>query len=160
MVESSWWHMPVDPTTRWRSSIVHTKGSALQLFELFHQTNVIFMVIHSLWLLITNLWNSLWNHINSQASWALILHEYNFNIIHTPGRVNWYANVLNQNPSSTRKIPLGFIAMVMWIWRQYEDGMLLNTFVPYWGVMGMYLKLVWMMGIPMMWPWSWKAMVP
>jgi hypothetical protein len=37
--------------------------------------------------------------------------------------------------------------------------MFLHTFVPYWGVIGMYLKLVWMMGIPMMWTWNQSAIV-
>jgi hypothetical protein len=54
----------------------------------------------------------------------------------------------------TRRIPLGLIGMVMWIWRQYHDGMPLHTIVFYWGVIGMYFKLLWMMGIPMMLTWS------
>jgi hypothetical protein len=32
------------------------------------------------------------------------------------------------------------------------------TFVSYWGVLGMYLKLLWMMGNPMMWTWSLRVM--
>jgi hypothetical protein len=52
-----------------------------------------------------------------------------------------------------RRIPLGLVGMVMWIWRWYQDGMPLHTFVLYWGVMRMYLKLMWMMGILMMWIW-------
>jgi hypothetical protein len=37
--------------------IAHMKGSALQLFKFFHHFDVIFMVVHSLWSPITNLWN-------------------------------------------------------------------------------------------------------
>jgi hypothetical protein len=69
MVESLWWHMLVGPITKWRSSTAHMRGSALQLFGLFHHFDVIFMVVHSLWLLITNLWNFLWNKISSHESW-------------------------------------------------------------------------------------------
>ncbi len=29
----------------------------------------------------------------------------------------------------------------MWIWRQYQDGMPLHTFVYYWDVLGMYFIL-------------------
>jgi hypothetical protein len=51
-------------------------------------------------------------------------------------------------------IPLEIIGMVMWIWKQYQDGMPLHTFVPYWGVQGIYFILMWMLGIPMMPTWS------
>jgi hypothetical protein len=44
------------------------EGNAL-LFGLFHHSDVIFMVAHWFWILITNLKNSLWNYINSQESW-------------------------------------------------------------------------------------------
>ncbi len=52
---------------------------------------------------------------------------------------------------------MGLVGMVMWIWRWYQDGMHLCTFVLYQGVMGMYLVLMWIMGIVMMWTWSQKA---
>jgi hypothetical protein len=52
----------------------------------------------------------------------------------------------------TRRIPSRLIGiLVIWIWRRHQDGMFLDTFVPYWGVMGTYLWLMWMMGIPMRW---------
>ncbi len=34
---------------------------------------------------------------------------------------------LSQNP--TRIIPLGFVGAKMWIWKQFQDGMLSDTFV-------------------------------
>jgi len=34
---------------------------------------------------------------------------------------------LSQNP--TMMIPLGFVGAKMWIWKQFQDGMLLHTFV-------------------------------
>jgi hypothetical protein len=37
----------------------------LQLFGLFHHSDIIFMVTHLFWLSITSLWNTLWNQINS-----------------------------------------------------------------------------------------------
>jgi len=62
------------------------------------------------------------------AMWALILEEYDLDIIHKHGRVNQNADGLNRN---TNSIPLGFVGMVMWIWRWYRNDMLLHTFVPY-----------------------------
>jgi hypothetical protein len=83
--------------------------------------------------------------------WAFILQEYDFDIIHKSNKVNQDVNGLSRNQVPMRRIPVGFLGMVMWIWRRYQDGMPLHTFVLYWGVLGMYLRLVWMMEIPMMW---------
>ncbi len=47
MVKSLWWHMLVCPTIKWKPNTTHMKGSALQLFGLFHHSDVIFMVAHS-----------------------------------------------------------------------------------------------------------------
>jgi hypothetical protein len=41
--------------------------------------------------------------ITKLARWALILQEYDFDIIHRSSRVNWDANGLNQNPSSNEE---------------------------------------------------------
>ncbi len=43
----------------------YMRESALQLFGLFHHSDIIFMVTHLFWLSITSLWNTLWNQINS-----------------------------------------------------------------------------------------------
>ncbi len=40
------WHMLIGPTTRQRSSIVHTRGYVLLLFRWYHHFSVIFMVAH------------------------------------------------------------------------------------------------------------------
>lgn len=37
------------------------------------------------------------------SCWALILQEYNFDIVHRAGRVNWDANGLNKNPSTNKE---------------------------------------------------------
>jgi len=41
------------------------------------------------------------------AKWALILHEYNFDIVHKVDRVNRDANGLSWNPSSSEKDTIG-----------------------------------------------------
>jgi len=51
------------------------------------------------------------------AKWAYILKEYDFDIIHKPGRVNRDANGLSRNPSSNEEDTIGLIGMVMWIWK-------------------------------------------
>jgi len=93
------------------------------------------------------------------AMWALILKEYDLDIIHKLGVLIKMPMSWNGTQVPMRRIPLGFVGMVMWIWRWYQSGMLLHTFVPYWGVLGMYIKLVWMMKIPMMWTSSQRVMV-
>jgi hypothetical protein len=35
-IESLWWHMQVNPTTKQRPNIIHMKGSALPLFGQCH----------------------------------------------------------------------------------------------------------------------------
>jgi hypothetical protein len=35
------------PTIKWKPNTTHMRGSALQLFGLFHHSDVIFMVAHS-----------------------------------------------------------------------------------------------------------------
>ncbi len=52
------------------------------------------------------------------------------------------------------------VGMGMWIWKRYQDGMPMHTFVPYWGVLGMTFRLMWMMGILMMWTNNQRVMVP
>jgi hypothetical protein len=37
--------------------------------------------------------------IGKLARWALIFQEYDFNIVHKAGSVNWDANGLSRNPS-------------------------------------------------------------
>jgi hypothetical protein len=39
--------------------------------------------------------------------WALILYEYDFDIVHRVGRVNWDANWLSQNPNSSEEDTIG-----------------------------------------------------
>jgi hypothetical protein len=39
--------------------------------------------------------------------WALILHEYDFDIVHRVGRVNWNVDGLNQKPSSNEEDTIG-----------------------------------------------------
>jgi hypothetical protein len=41
------------------------------------------------------------------AKWAFILYEYDFDIIHKVDRVNWDANGLNWNPSSSEEDTIG-----------------------------------------------------
>jgi hypothetical protein len=64
-------------------NVVHMKGSALQLFKVFHYFDVISMVTHSAWLL-TIIYPSFgWNHfIGKFARWVFILDEYDFDIVH------------------------------------------------------------------------------
>jgi hypothetical protein len=93
--------------------------------------------------------------IGKLTCWTFILHEYDFDIVHRASRVNWHVDGLNWNPSSHEEdIIRGLVGMGMWIWRLYKDGMPMHTFVPYWGVLGMYLRLVWMEGIPTMLTWN------
>ncbi len=40
--------------------------------------------------------------------------------------------------------------MEKWIWKLCQNGMLLHTCVLCWGVMRMYPKATWMVGIPIM----------
>jgi hypothetical protein len=61
--------MLVSLTIKHKQSKVHMKGNVLLLSRLFHHFNVIFMVPHSPWLLITNHSSFGWNYINSQESW-------------------------------------------------------------------------------------------
>jgi hypothetical protein len=41
--------------------------------------------------------------IRKLVKWALLLHEYDFNVIHRFGMVNRHANGLNQNSSSNEE---------------------------------------------------------
>ncbi len=86
--------------------MVHMKGSALQLFGLCHHLDVIFMVVHSLLLLIISysifFMESKWL-TRKLVRWAFILQEYDFNVMHSVGRDNWDASGLNQNPSSKKE---------------------------------------------------------
>jgi hypothetical protein len=46
-----------------------------------------------------------------------------------------------------KRIPPRLVGMAMWIWMWYQGGMILHTFVPYWGVLRLYLRPMWIMGI-------------
>jgi len=45
--------MLINIVTKVGPNIIHMKGNALQLFGEFHHSNIIFLVVNSLWLLIT-----------------------------------------------------------------------------------------------------------
>ncbi len=80
--------------------------------------------------------------------WAFILQEYDFNIMHRVGRVNWDVDGLNQNPSSSQEDT----TKVRWHGdvdlEAIPNGMLMHTCVPYYNVLGMYLKQDWVVRIP------------
>jgi len=85
MAKSLWWLMLVCSTTRQKQNIVCMKGNVLLLFGLFYHFDVIFMVVP--FTLITKrqplkvLMES--NCLTRKfIRWALIIQEYNFNIIH------------------------------------------------------------------------------
>jgi hypothetical protein len=50
--------------------------------------------------------------------------------------------------------------MERWIWRLCQDGMLLHTYVLCWGVLGMYLRVTQVMGIPKVKVMSQNTIVP
>lgn len=41
--------------------------------------------------------------IRKLTRWAIILHEYDFDVVHRVGKVNWDVNGLNWKPSSSKK---------------------------------------------------------
>jgi len=45
--------------------------------------------------------------IGKLARWALILHEYDFQVVHKPGVANFDANGLSQNPCTNLKDNIG-----------------------------------------------------
>jgi hypothetical protein len=86
------------------------EGVCLVVVELFHHSNIIFMIAHFTLIIdhqpLKFLMESNWL-IGKLARWALILQEYDFDIIHRPCKVNQDANGLNQNPSSNKEDTTG-----------------------------------------------------
>jgi hypothetical protein len=79
-----------------------------------------------------------------------ILQEYDFDIVHKIGRVNQDVDGLSRSPSSSEEDTTS----VRWHGKVDLEivlgGMLLHTYVCCWGVLGMYPKATWVVGIPIM----------
>jgi hypothetical protein len=54
MVKDLWWHMPVNPITRWRLNTTYMEWSASYLFGQFFHFGVICVVAHLFWLPFTS----------------------------------------------------------------------------------------------------------
>ncbi len=136
MVGNLWWHMPIGPTTKQRPSIVHMRGNALLFGQIFF-SSAIYMVAHLFWLPIISPWSLLWNQINSQESW-LDGHLSFMNMIsilftRLVGLIGMSMGWI-KTQVQVKGIPQGLGGMEKWFWKQYQDGMLLHTYVLCWVV--------------------------
>ncbi len=101
MVENLCQHMLINSTTWQRPNIVLMRGNVFLLVG--HHFYFIFMVAHSFvighqplkFLMESN------QFIRKLAKWALLLCEYDFDVVHKVGRINQDADGLNQNPNSS-----------------------------------------------------------